>query len=264
MSENLEKISKKSRKNAHKLEKLEELEELEDYSPQHPLLAYEPKMNLVRAPDHLQQYVEVNPFEHQFQPAEVIYGSWFKKTPPKGKEHEYVTCEVSASLSWRNNINYARSKSKNISAPDIVEVNNLKVYLKPPPTTIVYVKKCSDIPEDFNPTKEQKVAIDKYKKDLLNAVIGKRSAFLSSWKYNDGQKDQKLSDLFELGTSMSNETAAWPAGAQASAPQIHIYLRCKSSKITGWMFEFWKRQDEKFKRDHHKSYKAWKKNGYDY
>lgn len=48
----------------------EELEELEDYSPQHPLLAYEPKMNLVRAPDHLQQYVEVNPFEHQFQPAE--------------------------------------------------------------------------------------------------------------------------------------------------------------------------------------------------
>ena len=48
----------------------EELEELEDYSPQHPVLAYEPKMNLVRAPDHLQQYVEVNPFEHQFQPAE--------------------------------------------------------------------------------------------------------------------------------------------------------------------------------------------------
>ena len=52
----------------------EELEELEDYSPQHPLLAYEPKMNLVRAPDHLQQYVEVNPFEHQFQPAEGKYG----------------------------------------------------------------------------------------------------------------------------------------------------------------------------------------------
>ena len=50
----------------------EELEKLEDYSPQHPLLAYEPKMNLVRAPDHLQQYVEVNPFEHQFQPAEGV------------------------------------------------------------------------------------------------------------------------------------------------------------------------------------------------
>jgi len=70
-------------------------EELEDYSPQHPVLAYEPKMNLVRAPDHLQQYVEVNPFEHQFQSAEAKKILWkIKEKKKENPQYQKITLQI--------------------------------------------------------------------------------------------------------------------------------------------------------------------------
>lgn len=225
----------------------EELEELEDYSPQHPLLAYEPKMNLVRAPDHLQQYVEVNPFEHQFQPAEGIYNSVLLKTPPKGKENDYVKCKVSASLSWKNKIKCG-GIVESVSAPtSVTEVDNLeKVHLKTGPTTTVFVEK-----------KEEAVPVDDFKKKLFDAVKAQRRAFLNQWTYTAGGKTKKLNDLFQLGT---NNLLVGCPNFQSTVPVFKIYLTCKSSKIIGWKQEEYKKKikDKKFKQ-RYTNFSNWQK-----
>lgn len=44
-------------------ETFEELEELVQYTPQHPTLAFHAELKAQTTPDHLEKYVEVQPFE---------------------------------------------------------------------------------------------------------------------------------------------------------------------------------------------------------
>ena len=46
-------------------ETFEELEEHVQYSPQHPTLAFHAELQTQTTPDHLENYVEVDPFEEK-------------------------------------------------------------------------------------------------------------------------------------------------------------------------------------------------------
>jgi len=46
-------------------EEFDEKKEEEEYSPQHPTLAFHAELKLQVNPDHLENYVEVQPFENK-------------------------------------------------------------------------------------------------------------------------------------------------------------------------------------------------------